>query len=101
MISPSSLAPYADYTLPDAVIPELPGCYRGKVRENYDLRDGTRVLVATDRISAFDRILAVIPLKGQVPPRQRVSGSRRRSDCAPTTSSNIRIPTSSCASGCR
>jgi phosphoribosylaminoimidazole-succinocarboxamide synthase len=66
MLSPSSLAQYADYTLPDAVIPELPGCYRGKVRENYDLRDGTRVLIATDRISAFDRILAVIPLKGQV-----------------------------------
>jgi phosphoribosylaminoimidazole-succinocarboxamide synthase len=66
MISPSTLAPYAHYTLPDAVIPELPGCYRGKVRENYDLRDGTRVLIATDRISAFDRILAVIPLKGQV-----------------------------------
>jgi phosphoribosylaminoimidazole-succinocarboxamide synthase len=66
MISPSTLARYADYTLPDAVIPELPGCYRGKVRENYDLRDGTRVLIATDRISAFDRILAVIPLKGQV-----------------------------------
>jgi phosphoribosylaminoimidazole-succinocarboxamide synthase len=48
------------------VIPELPGYYRGKVRENYDLRDGTRILIATDRISAFDRILAVIPLKGLV-----------------------------------
>jgi phosphoribosylaminoimidazole-succinocarboxamide synthase len=66
MVNPSVLAPYANYTLPDAVIPELPGCYRGKVRENYDLRDGSRVLIATDRISAFDRILAVIPLKGQV-----------------------------------
>jgi len=66
MISPSSLAAYAHYTLPEAVILELPDCYRGKVRENYDLRDGTRVLIATDRISAFDRILAVIPLKGQV-----------------------------------
>src|SRR5262244_874067 len=65
-MSPSTLAPYADYTLPEAVIPELPGCYRGKVRENYDLKDGTRVLIATDRISAFDRNLAVIPLKGQV-----------------------------------
>jgi phosphoribosylaminoimidazole-succinocarboxamide synthase len=66
MINPSALAPYARYTLADAVIPELPDGYRGKVRENYDLRDGTRVLIATDRISAFDRILAVIPLKGQV-----------------------------------
>ena len=66
MINPSALAPYAHHTLPEAVIPELPGCYRGKVRENYDLADGTRILIATDRISAFDRNLAVIPLKGQV-----------------------------------
>ena len=66
MISPSALAPYAHHTLPEAVIPELPGCYRGKVRENYDLANGTRILIATDRISAFDRNLAVIPLKGQV-----------------------------------
>ena len=66
MISPSALAPYAHYTLPEAVITELPGYYRGKVRENYDLDDGTRILIASDRISAFDRNLAVIPLKGQV-----------------------------------
>jgi phosphoribosylaminoimidazole-succinocarboxamide synthase len=66
MISPSALAPYAQYTLPEAVIPDLPGYYRGKVRENYDLPNGTRILIATDRISAFDRNLAVIPLKGQV-----------------------------------
>ncbi|MFL6798283.1 MAG: phosphoribosylaminoimidazolesuccinocarboxamide synthase [Xanthobacteraceae bacterium] len=66
MLDRSILARYADYTLPEAVIPELPGCYRGKVRENYDLPNGTRVIIATDRISAFDRNLAVIPLKGQV-----------------------------------
>ena len=66
MISTSKLAPYAHYTLADAVIPELPGYYRGKVRENYDLRNGARILIATDRVSAFDRNLAVIPLKGQV-----------------------------------
>src|SRR5213593_1695367 len=66
MISPAALAPYAHHTLSEAVIPELPGYYRGKVRENYDLRNGARILVATDRVSAFDRNLAVIPLKGQV-----------------------------------
>jgi phosphoribosylaminoimidazole-succinocarboxamide synthase len=66
MIDPSALSRYAHYTLPEAVIPELPGCYRGKVRENYDLHDGIRVLIATDRISAFDRNLTVIPLKGLV-----------------------------------
>ncbi|MCA6246066.1 MAG: phosphoribosylaminoimidazolesuccinocarboxamide synthase [Phenylobacterium sp.] len=47
-------------------LPDLPGHYRGKVRENYDLADGRRVIIATDRLSAFDRILAVIPYKGQV-----------------------------------
>ncbi|MEI4481720.1 MULTISPECIES: phosphoribosylaminoimidazolesuccinocarboxamide synthase [Phyllobacterium] len=52
--------------LSEAFIPELPNYYKGKVRENYDLADGTRIIIATDRISAFDRILASIPLKGQV-----------------------------------
>ena len=36
------------------------------MRDNYDLPDGSRILIATDRISAFDRILAAIPFKGQV-----------------------------------
>ncbi|MCK8784949.1 phosphoribosylaminoimidazolesuccinocarboxamide synthase [Roseomonas sp. NAR14] len=61
-----SLDAYAQQVLGDATIPELPGHYRGKVRDNYDLPDGRRILVATDRLSAFDRILAEIPLKGQV-----------------------------------
>ena len=52
--------------LEDATIPELPGHYRGKVRDNYDLPHGRRILIATDRLSAFDRILAAIPYKGQV-----------------------------------
>ena len=52
--------------LDDATIPELPNHYRGKVRDNYDLPDGRRILIATDRLSAFDRILACIPYKGQV-----------------------------------
>jgi phosphoribosylaminoimidazole-succinocarboxamide synthase len=52
--------------LSEAYIPELPNYYKGKVRENYDLPDGRRIIIATDRISAFDRILASIPLKGQI-----------------------------------
>lgn len=52
--------------LTEAVIPELPKYYRGKVRENYDLPDGNRVIISTDRLSAFDRILTCIPYKGQV-----------------------------------
>ena len=37
----------------------------GKVRDQYDLGDRV-VLITTDRQSAFDRVLASIPLKGQV-----------------------------------
>jgi phosphoribosylaminoimidazole-succinocarboxamide synthase len=39
--------------------------YEGKVRDSYT-RDGLRFLVATDRLSAFDRVLTTVPLKGQV-----------------------------------
>ncbi|PTM95054.1 phosphoribosylaminoimidazolesuccinocarboxamide synthase [Mycoplana dimorpha] len=53
-------------TLSDAFIPKLPGRYKGKVRENYDLPDGRRIIIATDRLSAFDVILTSIPFKGQV-----------------------------------
>ncbi len=58
--------------LPHARIPELPNPYFGKVRDCYDLPadashpNGRRILIASDRISAFDRILAAIPYKGQI-----------------------------------
>ncbi len=58
--------------LAHARIPELPNPYFGKVRDCYDLPatpsepGGTRILISSDRISAFDRILAAIPWKGQV-----------------------------------
>ncbi len=66
MLTLSDLQPYAPYVLEAAEIPELPNHYRGKVRDNYDLPDGRRLLIASDRISAFDQNLAAIPLKGQV-----------------------------------
>jgi phosphoribosylaminoimidazole-succinocarboxamide synthase len=60
------LSARAGNVLESAIFPELPGLYRGKVRDNYDLPDGRRIIVASDRLSAFDRILAAIPFKGQV-----------------------------------
>lgn len=38
----------------------------GKVRVSYALPDKRRVFVTTDRLSAFDRIIAGVPYKGQV-----------------------------------
>jgi len=53
-------------TVMDQAILELPNHYQGKVRDNYDLPDGRRVIVASDRLSAFDRNLCAVPYKGQV-----------------------------------
>ena len=39
---------------------------QGKVRDIYRIDDDRRLLVATDRVSAFDRVLGLIPYKGQV-----------------------------------
>lgn len=44
----------------------LDGKTSGKVRDWYDLPDGKRLIVTTDRLSAFDKILAAVPYKGQV-----------------------------------
>lgn len=46
-------------------LPELGERHSGKVRDMYVLPNGRRVLITTDRISAFDRVLDVIPYKGQ------------------------------------
>jgi phosphoribosylaminoimidazole-succinocarboxamide synthase len=41
--------------------------YRGKVREVYNINDGVLVMIATDRLSAFDVVLPEgIPYKGQI-----------------------------------
>jgi phosphoribosylaminoimidazole-succinocarboxamide synthase len=55
--------------VPDALVGvTVPGWgepLRGKVRDIY-LRDGQRILITSDRVSAFDRVLGLIPFKGQV-----------------------------------
>src|SRR5207302_4658739 len=66
MVDTALLARHLDLVLDDATIPELPNHYRGKVRDNYDLEGGRRLIIATDRLSAFDLNIAAIPYKGQV-----------------------------------
>jgi phosphoribosylaminoimidazole-succinocarboxamide synthase len=52
-------------TLTEINIPELGEKKIGKVRDTF-FKDKQIILVTTDRQSAFDRILAAIPFKGQV-----------------------------------
>ena len=48
-------------------LPGLQSKYTGKVREVYTLSDGLLVMVATDRLSAFDVVMPKgIPYKGQI-----------------------------------
>lgn len=52
--------------LTDAEFSELPNYCKNKVRDTYPLPNGRRLLISTDRQSAFDQILAAVPYKGQV-----------------------------------
>jgi phosphoribosylaminoimidazole-succinocarboxamide synthase len=54
------------HTLDRTDFPSLGKKYEGKVRDNYTTPSGERILVVTDRISAFDRVLGTLPYKGQV-----------------------------------
>jgi phosphoribosylaminoimidazole-succinocarboxamide synthase len=55
--------------IPEAIrsvdLPKLGQKQSGKVRDMYLLKDGTRALITTDRVSAFDVVLGAIPFKGQ------------------------------------
>lgn len=53
-------APFTDIHL------DLPDRRVGKVRVSYELANDERLFVTTDRLSAFDRIVAAVPYKGQV-----------------------------------
>ena len=47
-------------------LPEFGDKIQGKVRDIYLLDRDRRLLITTDRVSAFDRVLGLIPYKGQV-----------------------------------
>jgi len=66
MLSADLLYPLLAQALSETRLP-LPGRQSGKVRDWYVLpgQPSHRLLVTTDRLSAFDRILARVPYKGQ------------------------------------
>lgn len=65
MLSESQIAAVLPLVYATSALPlDLIG--RGKVRDAYQLSEERRLLITTDRLSAFDRNLAVVPYKGQV-----------------------------------
>jgi phosphoribosylaminoimidazole-succinocarboxamide synthase len=66
MISHSDLLAAIPNALSDLDLQVFGQQTSGKVREMVSLPEGQRLLVTTDRISAFDAVLGLIPYKGQV-----------------------------------
>jgi phosphoribosylaminoimidazole-succinocarboxamide synthase len=65
MVSDDILRAQLGRTLDRTDLPELGEKYQGKVRDCY-VKAGKRIIVVTDRLSAFDVVLGTIPFKGQV-----------------------------------
>jgi phosphoribosylaminoimidazole-succinocarboxamide synthase len=65
MLTISEIEAAIPHALTRVDLPGLGARQEGKVRDIYVVGD-RRVLITTDRISAFDRVLGIIPFKGQV-----------------------------------
>ncbi|MCR4306281.1 MAG: phosphoribosylaminoimidazolesuccinocarboxamide synthase [Candidatus Daviesbacteria bacterium] len=65
MISKQKIIENIPAALKTVNIPKLGKKHQGKVRDSYAF-DSRRIIVTTDRQSAFDNILGLIPFKGQV-----------------------------------
>jgi len=65
-IDPNIIRAALAHPLEGTDFPSLGKRYVGKVRDNYTTPDGRRYIIVSDRISAFDRVLGTLPLKGQL-----------------------------------
>lgn len=65
MLTDAELRFGLDHCLAEATFTDLGPHYAGKVRDCYDRGDDL-VLIASDRVSAFDRVIGLIPYKGQI-----------------------------------
>jgi phosphoribosylaminoimidazole-succinocarboxamide synthase len=76
------------------------GCERGKVRDTFLLPDRRRLIVTTDRLSAFDRILTAVPFKGQVLNQLSAFWFEQTADIIPGHIIDVPDPNTSLAVGC-
>ncbi len=76
-----------------AVIPGARHVYSGKVRDLYELHDGRLLIVASDRISAYDFVLSsTIPDKGQILTRMSLWWFDRIADLVPNHVVSTDVP---------
>jgi phosphoribosylaminoimidazole-succinocarboxamide synthase len=65
MIAPAVIREALAHPLDQIELPALGPRHSGKVRDSYRCGE-RRLLVTTDRVSAFDRVIGWVPLKGQL-----------------------------------
>ena len=105
MISDDILHAQLGRTVDKTDFPTLGEKYEGKVRDNYT-KAGKRVIIVSDRLSAFDVVLCTIPFKGQVLNQLAADWFEETKAMAPNTSSTCptrwsRAPSSACRSPSR
>src|SRR3990167_9670693 len=74
--------------------------YQGKVRDTYDTGD-TLILITTDRQSAFDRVLASVPFKGQVLNQTSAWWFKKTEDILPNHVLSVPDPNVTIAKKCK
>ena len=65
MIDPQAIASQIPHVLKSTDFPNLGKKYEGKVRDCYISGD-RRIIITTDRLSAFDKVITFLPFKGEI-----------------------------------
>ena len=99
MVSKDIIEQNLQNCLDDTSFLPLPNRKKGKVRDTYDLGDKL-LLITTDRQSAFDRILADIPFKGQVLNQVSAFWFEQTRDIVPNQVIDIPDPNATLAKKC-
>lgn len=99
MLDLSILIAQLPYCLSKTNFSGLGSLYEGKVRDNYT-KGSRRILIASDRLSAFDRIICLIPFKGQVLNQMAEFWFKHTSDIVPNHAETFPDPNVTIAREC-
>ncbi len=86
--------------IPDEAVPESIPVTHGKVREIVDLGDEL-LITASDRVSAFDRVLALVPCKGELLNRMSLYWFSQTRDIVPNHIIEMVTPRTTRVKNCR
>lgn len=100
MLSDETIRAALAHTLESVELPGLGAPLRGKVRDSF-VRGNQRIIVVTDRISAFDVVLGTIPFKGQVLNKMAAHWFEKTSHIAPNHLIDVPDPAVSVCTECR